>query len=152
MSTSNIPNLLFLMLKIHRLLRATPPSEDPVVLLQSAGRDRIPVNPSIPSLSAFSSAFVTATVPDCKNRPSIDEVVAEIVQQDWYRRQIVDRRTVVAKSAQIGQSMRRNGVQSVPAYTFTLQVSRTRPCHRRSRRPCRIQGISLSCTRIKLRL
>ncbi|KII88939.1 hypothetical protein PLICRDRAFT_175191 [Plicaturopsis crispa FD-325 SS-3] len=85
---------------IDELLLATPPDEDPVLLLQSAGRAHIPINPS--SSSAFADPIM-AIVPEPQNRPTIDAVIGEIMEQSWYKQQIVDRRTVDAKPGQIAE-------------------------------------------------
>lgn len=86
-----------------RLIRATPTSEDPVALLQSAGRDHIPVNPS-PDSTSFSDVKgkEKMVVPDPKDRPTVDEVISEIYEQEWYKAQIVERRVFEAKTGQKG--------------------------------------------------
>ncbi|KAJ7470339.1 hypothetical protein FB451DRAFT_1135554 [Mycena latifolia] len=81
---------------VNELILATEATDDPVALLKAAARDHIPINPSEPaSLPAFA-------VPEPMNRPSIDDVVAEIIQQNWYSDQMAARRTVDAKVGQIG--------------------------------------------------
>ena len=90
-----------------RLLRATPKGEDPVVLLQAAAREYIPIDPnSRVSMAAAMSASQlqgpSKIIPDPEHRPSIEDVVAEIQKQDWYADQIVYDRVFEPKSAQIG--------------------------------------------------
>ncbi|KAF9234482.1 P-loop containing nucleoside triphosphate hydrolase protein [Melanogaster broomeanus] len=74
---------------VNELLSATPAGEDPVELLQAAARDHIP-------------AAVKATIPSPEERNSIDDVVLEIQEQEWYKNQIVDRRTFAAREAREG--------------------------------------------------
>jgi DEAD/DEAH box helicase domain-containing protein len=76
-------------------------------LLQAAGQDHIPVNPSVgTSSAAFSSTNISTTVPKWEDRPPIDEVITEILEQDWYQNQIVDRRTFDAKLGHFGKWQR----------------------------------------------
>ena len=42
------------------------------------------------------------TIPQPSERPSIDQIISEIETSNWYVDQIVDRRTIEAKEAQIG--------------------------------------------------
>lgn len=88
----------------YRLLKATPDGEDPVTLLQAAARDHIPVHPGSkqPSASQADAKEKYREVPDSDKRPSIEEVVCEIEQQDWYREQIVHKRIFEAKVGQPG--------------------------------------------------
>ncbi|KAJ6606558.1 P-loop containing nucleoside triphosphate hydrolase protein [Mycena vulgaris] len=81
---------------VNELILATGPADDPVAVLKSAARDHIPINPSKPA------SWPTFTIPEPMNRPSMDTVVAEIMEQSWYSDQIVERRTVDAKVGQIG--------------------------------------------------
>ena len=43
-------------------------------------------------------------VPAFMDRPSIDSVIKEIMQQEWYKDQIVDRRVFNEKEGTIGMS------------------------------------------------
>ncbi|KAJ7756837.1 P-loop containing nucleoside triphosphate hydrolase protein [Mycena maculata] len=81
---------------VNELILATGGADDPVALLKAAARDHIPINPSEPA------TWPTFAIPEPKSRPSIDAVLAEVMQQDWYSDQIVERRTVNAKVGQIG--------------------------------------------------
>ncbi|EGO21629.1 hypothetical protein SERLADRAFT_451651 [Serpula lacrymans var. lacrymans S7.9] len=78
-------------------------NEDPVALIQAASYDHIPVNPSSKSTS---SAKVDTkdkrTIIDPKDRPTIDAVIAEVEEQDWYKGQIVDRRIFASREAANG--------------------------------------------------
>ena len=92
---------------LFRLLQATPKGEDPVVLLQAAAREYIPIDPNNQSSIA---AAMTATqvqspskiIPDPEHRPSIEDVVAEIQSQDWYAEQIVYNKVFEPRIAQLG--------------------------------------------------
>ncbi|CCM03863.1 uncharacterized protein FIBRA_06013 [Fibroporia radiculosa] len=86
---------------VNELLEATPKTEDPIVLLQAAARDHIPVDPSARHLLGPSQP-ARKTIPSSYDRPSVNAVIDEIMAQDWYSDQIVDRRTVDAKDGVIG--------------------------------------------------
>jgi DEAD/DEAH box helicase domain-containing protein len=45
-------------------------------------------------------------VPTSMDRPSIDSVIEEIMQQEWYKNQIVDRRVFDEKEGTIGMNYR----------------------------------------------
>ncbi|KAH9951273.1 DEAD/H helicase [Amylocystis lapponica] len=89
---------------VNELLEATPTGDDPVVLLQAAARDHIPIHP-------YSQPFVELTqsggkgkqraVPEPAHRPTIDFVIGEILEQEWYKEQLEDRRIFEAKEGQI---------------------------------------------------
>ncbi|KIJ17065.1 hypothetical protein PAXINDRAFT_111778 [Paxillus involutus ATCC 200175] len=81
---------------VNELLSATSVGEDPVDLLQAAARDHIPVNPKVKEPPKASN------IPSPEERHSIDEVIREIQEQEWYRNQIVDRRTFEAREARQG--------------------------------------------------
>ncbi|GJE86964.1 DEAD/DEAH box helicase [Phanerochaete sordida] len=86
---------------IHELIEATPKHEDPVVLLQAAARDHIPIDPNNKaSLANIAASQGPRQVPEPANRPSIESVLEEIRQQEWYNGQIVYDRTVDAKEGQ----------------------------------------------------
>ena len=89
---------------LRRLLAATPEGEDPAALLQAAARDHIPVNPKSEGLTEVVPSDDKLTIPDLEARPSIDEVIQEIRHQEWYKNQIVDRRTFDAREAREGES------------------------------------------------
>jgi DEAD/DEAH box helicase domain-containing protein len=85
---------------------ASGEANDPVALLQAASRDHIPINPSRKSsLTSFSDNGEGASkmaVPDSKDRPSIDSVIQEIMEQEWYKEQIVNRRICDPKEGNVG--------------------------------------------------
>ncbi|KAJ7684713.1 P-loop containing nucleoside triphosphate hydrolase protein [Mycena polygramma] len=81
---------------VNELIHATGATEDPVALLKAAARDHVPIDPSNPA------SWPRVTIPEPKDRPSVDAVIAEIMQQEWYLNQVVERRTIDAKVGQIG--------------------------------------------------
>jgi hypothetical protein len=130
------------------LLGAISSSDDPVALLQAAGQDHIPVNPSARVSSvAFSSANTSTAVPAWEDRPPIDDVIADILEQDWYQNQIVDRRTCDAKPGQFG---RWEVFDYAIAYNhFCHQPSSTHHFRPQSRKRYEIQERLRHCTHIK---
>lgn len=88
---------------MDRLIEATPEHEDPVVLLQAAAREHIPIDPNNrASLSSISSSQGQRVVPEPAHRPSIESVLKEVREQEWYAGQIAYDRTVDAKGSQTG--------------------------------------------------
>ncbi|KAG9318135.1 DEAD H helicase [Chiua virens] len=87
---------------VNELLSATPEGEDSVALLQAAARDHIPVNPQAKGFNRAAQCDDKLTVPGPEDRPSIDQVIQEIQDQEWYKGQIVDRRTFDAREARPG--------------------------------------------------
>ncbi|KAG2149330.1 DEAD H helicase [Suillus clintonianus] len=81
-----------------KLIKATPEGEVSADLLQAAARDHIPVNPSAKKALATSD-LQNLIIPEPKDRPSIDDIILEIQQQQWYKIQIADRRTIKEKEA-----------------------------------------------------
>ncbi|KAJ7043253.1 P-loop containing nucleoside triphosphate hydrolase protein [Mycena alexandri] len=81
---------------VNELILATGADDDPVVLLKAAARGHVPIDPSKPA------TWPKFAIPEPKDRVSIDAVLADIVQQEWYSEQIVERRTIDAKAGQIG--------------------------------------------------
>jgi DEAD/DEAH box helicase domain-containing protein len=76
-------------LYLFRLLAATPSTEDPVTILQAAGRDHIPVNTS---WEAEDDSNDPKEVPSPEHRPTIDAVIGELQERRWYKGQIVMRK------------------------------------------------------------
>ncbi|KAI0831138.1 DEAD/H helicase [Trametes gibbosa] len=87
---------------VNELLSATPVDEDPVVLLQAAAREHIPVHPELsrPRASQEHVKAMYRVVPESDSRPSIEEVIEEIEQQEWYMDQIACKRIFDAKDGQ----------------------------------------------------
>jgi hypothetical protein len=85
----------------YRLIEATPEGEVSMDLLQAAARDHIPVNPSAKKALAATSVgdSKNMTIPDPEDRDSIDDIILELKEQEWYQNQIVDRRTFEAKKS-----------------------------------------------------
>lgn len=105
----------------YRLLAATPGGEDPVSLLQAAARDHIPANPKSKSLTKAVAPHDKLAIPTPEERPSIDEVIKEIQDQEWYKGQIVDRRTFDAREARLGVSHPFCGISDLKMEYFCRQ-------------------------------
>ncbi|KAF9070382.1 P-loop containing nucleoside triphosphate hydrolase protein [Rhodocollybia butyracea] len=87
---------------VDELLSATPPTDDPVSLLQAAARDHIPVDPKHKhKLPIDESAHMS--IPNPQDRASVADILAEIKVQEWYKDQIMDQRTVEAREGQTGE-------------------------------------------------
>ncbi|TRM57588.1 P-loop containing nucleoside triphosphate hydrolase protein [Schizophyllum amplum] len=71
---------------VDDLIKATNPPDDPVLLLQAAGRDHIPIHPGIKPEQA---PVIDLRIPDADSRPSIDELLSEIEKEEWYKEQMV---------------------------------------------------------------
>ena len=89
-----------------RLLKATPEGEDPVALLKAAASDHLPVHPGAkdvaPGPSQSDSQRKYREVPEPDERPSIEDVILEIEQQEWYKEQIAYKNVVDAKEGRSG--------------------------------------------------
>ncbi|KAF8316647.1 P-loop containing nucleoside triphosphate hydrolase protein [Clavulina sp. PMI_390] len=96
--------------------------EDPVLMLQKAGQDHIPINPAIQVAPPPSAAFLTphsspsksasqalrmsvspTKVPSAATRPSIVSIIDEIESQDSYKEQILSRRVFDERKGRWGQ-------------------------------------------------
>lgn len=106
-----------------RLLLATAGADDPVALIQSAGRGHIPIDPDLKDPATGDDAL-RLPVPESKDRPSIDSVLSEIQEQEWYRDQIVERRSFDAKEGQKGKSLLMI-ITAVSTRTLTMNISCT---------------------------
>lgn len=84
------------------LILATEESEDPVKILREAAREHIPINPSTPTSTTPKNEKLTDDIPDTSSRPSVDDLIQVLVDQEWYREQIVFRKTVDAREPQTG--------------------------------------------------
>jgi DEAD/DEAH box helicase domain-containing protein len=80
-----------------RLLVATPPSEDAVQILMTAGRRYFPVDHAVPPADK-----VIKSIPLPNERPSIEQVIFDMTNSLWYLDQIVHRQKVDARVAQTG--------------------------------------------------
>lgn len=83
---------------VDELMKATPEGEVSMDLLQAAARDHIPVNPSAKKALPPNDSQ-NLIIPEPKDRLSIDVILLEIQKQQWYKNQIVDRRTFEEKVA-----------------------------------------------------
>ncbi|KAL0566115.1 ATP-dependent 3'-5' DNA helicase, partial [Marasmius crinis-equi] len=91
---------------VEELLSATSPPDNPVILLQTAAREHIPVHPEVktnPSSSTMFEDLTNTTIPDPEHRPSVDEVLDEMTKQTWYKDQIIERRSIEARAAKSGR-------------------------------------------------
>jgi DEAD/DEAH box helicase domain-containing protein len=92
---------------LRLILACRETKEDPVAMLQRAGADHIPVNPSAPKASTSASTALTAeagpsNVPSATARPSIVSIIGDLELQDSYRNQIVSRRVFDDRAARWG--------------------------------------------------
>lgn len=71
---------------------------DPVQMLQQAAREHVPVVPY---------ALITPSDQECATntnaRPSVNDLVQKMMDQDWYREQITFRKTVDAREPLHGE-------------------------------------------------
>jgi DEAD/DEAH box helicase domain-containing protein len=105
---------LLMYLTEPRLLLATPPKDDAVALLRAAAHDHIPVNPAVHVAVPFENVSLKdRLVPESKDRPSIEDVIAEAQKEAWYTDQIVERRTFEARTGRIGNAFRLQTFQSM---------------------------------------
>lgn len=82
--------------------------EDPIEMLQKAGKDHIPVNPSahkpVPTTStseALSALASPSKVPTPETRPSIESIIEDIEEQESYKDQILSRRVFDSRVARL---------------------------------------------------
>ena len=85
---------------MYSLLEATQPPEDPVQLLQEAGRDHIPVHPGVSSEQA---PVRDLHIPDAASRPSIDELLTEIEKEEWCKSQMVANKVFEPRKSRTGR-------------------------------------------------
>ena len=98
----------FALTSFVRLLKATPQGDDPVALLQAAARDHLPVHPgrggTVSEVGVFSLEGTDKEVPEPGKRPSIEEVICKVEQQEWYQEQITYKRVFGAREGRCGMS------------------------------------------------
>lgn len=87
----------------NRLILAAPPGEDPVALLVTAGKNHVPIQHVLQHEEK-------EYVPFTHERPSIEQVLLDIKEEEWYADQIVHRRSIDAKSPEYGQWNRSSSV------------------------------------------
>uniref|UniRef100_A0A8H7Y073 P-loop containing nucleoside triphosphate hydrolase protein n=2 Tax=Psilocybe cubensis TaxID=181762 RepID=A0A8H7Y073_PSICU len=86
--------LMFMQMIPSRLIIASSRHDDPVNLLIAAGRSFVPVNHSVGDDKDLKEMPTL--------RPSINQVISDIMASPWYKDQIIYRRLVEAKAAQTG--------------------------------------------------
>ena len=91
----------------RRLLEVIPENEDPVQLLKSSAREHVPVNPATAKSKQDLVPISLQTIPDSKDRQTIDDIIEEIEASESYKDQITDRRIFEAKEGRVGESARR---------------------------------------------
>ncbi|EKM82852.1 hypothetical protein AGABI1DRAFT_125317 [Agaricus bisporus var. burnettii JB137-S8] len=101
---------------VNDLILATMHQSDPVQMLQQAAREHVPVVPY---------ALITPSDQECATntnaRPSVNDLVQKIMDQDWYREQIIFRKTVDAREPLHGEL----GSSLSPSITSALATSRS---------------------------
>ena len=75
------------------------PGGDAAELVKQHGRDQVPVNPQAKGAVQRSEPLVL----DWEARPSIVSVIKELASQEWYKDQIVHRRSTEKKPGQTGE-------------------------------------------------
>ncbi|KDQ19633.1 hypothetical protein BOTBODRAFT_28200 [Botryobasidium botryosum FD-172 SS1] len=75
------------------------PDTDPVLLVQSAAKEHIPLDPKAPRPTE-------SAIPSPHQRPAIVDVIEEIKEQNWYHDQIADSRVFDEKTARWGELSR----------------------------------------------
>ncbi|KXN90485.1 Putative ATP-dependent helicase HRQ1 [Leucoagaricus sp. SymC.cos] len=69
-------------------------------MLQEAAQEHIPVNPSAGISTTPKNGDVSPAIPDTISRPSVEELIHDLTEQDWYKEQIVFRNTLDARVPQ----------------------------------------------------
>lgn len=77
------------------------PNEDPTLLLQDAGREFIPVDPT-PAIPSEAVAGPSQIVPEPEARLPIPDIIEEITAQSWYKEQIIHHQVLPPKAAKLG--------------------------------------------------
>ncbi|KAJ3931034.1 MAG: P-loop containing nucleoside triphosphate hydrolase protein [Lentinula lateritia] len=87
---------------VDELLAAAASADDPVLLLQAAAREHIPVNPEHIKHHTFVDETMHMPIPNSEDRASIHDIFVELQKQHWYQDQIVDHRIIEAREGQTG--------------------------------------------------
>ncbi|KAJ3835906.1 DEAD/H helicase [Lentinula raphanica] len=87
---------------VNELLAAVSSTDDPVSLLQAAAREHIPIDPAHLKDNPSINETAHMPIPTSEDRASIDDILIELQEQQWYKDQIVERRTVDAREGQTG--------------------------------------------------
>lgn len=99
--------------EINRLLAAAASADDPVLLLQAAAREHIPVNPEHIKHHTFVDETMHMPIPNSEDRASIHDIFVELQKQHWYQDQIVDHRIIEAREGQTGSFARLSMTQII---------------------------------------
>ncbi|KAF9452846.1 DEAD/H helicase [Macrolepiota fuliginosa MF-IS2] len=75
---------------------------DPVQTLREAAQEHIPVDPCAMSTTPKVGKPISVIL-DANSRPSMDDLIQDLMNQDWYREQIVFRKTVDPRDPQTGE-------------------------------------------------
>ena len=88
-----------------RLIKATADDEEAITVLQTSGRDCVPVNPLSKSVESFADTHgkEPTEVPSSAERPAIEEVLGDIQEELWYSSQIQYKREFDAREARLGK-------------------------------------------------
>ena len=86
-----------------RFLQVIPDSEDPVIFLQVAARDHVPISPKGNRPLGQLMHEPHSKIPIPADRHSIDEALDELQQADWYKDQIVVKRSFLTRRAEYGK-------------------------------------------------
>ena len=89
-----------------RLLKVTANDDEAIEVIQTSGRDCVPVNPLSKKVESFADTRgkEPSEVPSSSERPSIGIVLEDIQEELWYNDQIQYKRTFEARDAQPGES------------------------------------------------
>ncbi|KAJ3976472.1 P-loop containing nucleoside triphosphate hydrolase protein [Lentinula raphanica] len=87
---------------VNELLAAVSSTDDPVSLLQAAAREHIPIDPAHLKDNPSTDETAHMPIPTSEDRASIQDILIELQEQQWYKDQIVERRTVDAREGQTG--------------------------------------------------
>ncbi|KAJ3860339.1 DEAD/H helicase, partial [Lentinula novae-zelandiae] len=87
---------------VDELLAAASSADDPVLLLQAAAREHIPVNPEHLKHHTFVDETMHMPIPNSEDRASIHDIFVELQKQHWYQDQIVDHRIIEARECRTG--------------------------------------------------
>ncbi|KZV69057.1 DEAD/H helicase [Peniophora sp. CONT] len=90
---------------VEQLLKVTADDDEAIAVIQTSGRDCVPVNPLSRSVESFADTRgkEPTEVPSSEERPGIEEVLEDIQEELWYNGQVQYRRAFDAREAQLGQ-------------------------------------------------
>lgn len=93
------------LISLASLLKVTADDDEAIAVIQTSGRDCVPVDPLSRSVEAFADTRgrEPTEIPSSSERPAIEEVLEDIQEELWYNDQIKYRRDFDAREAQIGK-------------------------------------------------